>query len=166
MKNKIIKCRLAMITGMLFLLCNTGLLAGCEKEDRIHNDLDQTESLKQTDSINASYGKLEKMEEVTIKKVTATIVLAEDGALPYRWEVITSSKNLSLIDEYTADKPDDFILAAGSSPAYHVYIFQFLDEQDAKIVLYNKRVNSDDLAEANENRTFQFTYDDEWKLQN
>src|SRR5574344_206839 len=133
--EKIIQSRFVMIACVLILLCSTGLLVGCEKEDKFHNDLNQTESLKQTESNHASYDKLEKMEEVTIKEDTVTIVLAEDGALPYRWEVTASSDNMFLIDEYTADKPDDFVLAAGSSPAYQVYIFQFLDETDAKSML-------------------------------
>ena len=115
-----------------------------------------------------SFSELEDMEEITVEGNTVTVVLLQEGPLPYRWDVTRQSACVTLIKEYEVGDPYDFSIASrGSAPEYHVFVFELAESDRAELEFYNCWVvEPENLAEANGSRMFCLKYmDGQWEIQ-
>lgn len=121
---------------------------------------------KKTEEQNShlSYSELSRMEEVTVDDSGVTVVLGEDGALPYRWQIMSKSDAVCLKEEYVVEQSDSSDTSVGSSPGYHVFVLELTGQEDVEISLFLMRIGSDLLAEAEGKRYIALTYtEDGWE---
>lgn len=99
------------------------------------------------------YNELDLREERIIEGDQIIFTLYENQAIPYRWQTSVSTSALSLVSEETV-YGEGSMNEAGNSPAYHVFIYEWQQDGEAKIELIHARYGSDDRSEANVIRTF------------
>lgn len=130
---KYIKSRLLLL--ILFVMFS---FAGCSEEqlDYIH---------------------YEQMDEITVEGSKVTIVLYENGALPYRWSSEISGLGMELLEDNSYDD-NSFSLQAGVADSYRVFVFECTQEAEGQILIYKKSLNTE--GEIAETRTYSILYVD------
>lgn len=114
----------------------------------------KVEEEEQTGSYD--YDDVEEMEEVTVEGDQITFAVYENQALPYRWVTSVEGDAISLVSDETVDGNGN-MFAAGDSPAYHIFVFQWNGDGEAMIELIHARYDSDDREEAAKIRCFWVT---------
>jgi len=127
----------------LSLMCLVWLtLSGCGAR----NDVADTESeLSKSTLAEKSYRDYDEMDRLTVNGRTVTIVLPENQAIPYRWQLLCSDAGVPVEDETIAD--NSFRLSAGVSDAYRIFRLDFTAVPEATVELYLSRIHSEDAKE-------------------
>lgn len=145
---------------ILLLLCllSPGLSACGLLDVKVEKEEERlTKPEKQEELIGIpEFDDAEDMDEVTVEGDRITFTVYENQALPYRWTSSVHGEAITLVSEETVEG-DGNIFAAGVSPAYHIFVFQWNGDGEAMIELIHARYDSDDREEAAKIRCFWVT---------
>ena len=128
---------------LLSIICLSGtLLLGCKSQnDNTNAGNEPTKSLL----AEKSYRYYDGMDQLTVDGRKVMIVLPENQAIPYRWQLLCSDAGVPVEDETIDD--DSFHLSAGVSDAYRVFSLDLTTVQEVTLDFYLSRIHSEDAKE-------------------
>ena len=88
-----------------------------------------------------------KAEVVSVEDGKLVFSFPENSAIPYRWQALSHSDAITLVDEYTKELPS-FALAAGDSPTEHVFIYEWSQDGEAELEFVLAYIEADTQAES------------------